>query len=194
MTPIPITDSYHITERIGWMNKISKDFYFWSIAIGLGVGGSLVVLSRLVERRNLLFVAIFLLLYPTIIKFILWYKAWESIQDGSARATPIQAVAFLFIPFFNLYWMFQFSWGFSKDYNKYIQRHGINSPMLPEGLFLAGNILALTTWLPFIGVLTLIICYVINVVIVSKLCDVINTLAEAGPRTGAPPVVPVGRH
>lgn len=175
------------------MNKISKNFFFWSIAIGGGVGSLLAILSRLAGRPNALFgLALLPLLYTGIIKLILWYKAWESIQDGSARAAPIQAIAFLFIPFFNLYWIFQVVWGFSKDYNKYIQRHQINVPMLPEGLFLADCILVFTVWLPFIGVLTHIAVYVIGLFIAWMLCDVVNNLAEAGPRAGAPRGFPVG--
>jgi hypothetical protein len=36
------------------------------------------------------------------------YRAWKCLQPGGlARTTPGKAIGFLFIPFFNLYWIFQ---------------------------------------------------------------------------------------
>jgi Na+/proline symporter len=50
---------------------------------------------------------------------VLLYKAWTAIQHGPVpvRTTPGKAVGFLFIPFFNCYWIFQALWGWTKDYN-----------------------------------------------------------------------------
>src|SRR5438128_808183 len=63
--------------------------------------------------------------YASIMSMVLLYKAWQSIQDGQARTTPGKAVGFMFIPLFNLYWIFQAIYGFAVDYNKYTQRHNI---------------------------------------------------------------------
>ncbi len=41
-----------------------------------------------------------------IAKCTLVYRMWAQIQSGHPRTTPACAVGFLFIPLFNLYWIF----------------------------------------------------------------------------------------
>ena len=77
-----------------------------------------------------------LTLAAIVLWLMLFYKSWQAIQDGHARTTPGKAIGFLFIPFFLAYWMFQCIWGFAKDYNAYIERHGIETKRLPSGFFL----------------------------------------------------------
>src|SRR5215472_4189380 len=115
------------------MKKLSKGFYLSAVAIS--VIGSIVFLvgyaplyyrmiSAMIASNNsgtewtslgprtFLFAAIgdILSLYGGIALLVLIYQMWQSIQDGHARTTPGKAVGFLFIPFFNLYWMFQAVW------------------------------------------------------------------------------------
>jgi len=71
------------------------------------------------------------------------YKAWALIQDGSPRTSPGQAIGFLFIPLFNLYWMFVAYWGLAQDLNKYAQERGITARPAAEGMILWGIILIL---------------------------------------------------
>lgn len=49
------------------------------------------------------------------------------IADGQARTSPGRALGFLFIPFYNLYWMFQVLPGWASDFNAYCARHGIRA-------------------------------------------------------------------
>lgn len=58
-----------------------------------------------------------------VLQYILIYKFWQVIQDGFARTSPGKAVGFLFIPFFNFYWMYVAYHGLAKDMNAYIDRH-----------------------------------------------------------------------
>lgn len=53
------------------------------------------------------------------------YRCWELVQDGQAQTTPGQAVGFLFIPFFNLYWMFVAIRGLAEDLNSYARRRNL---------------------------------------------------------------------
>ena len=41
-----------------------------------------------------------------IFSLVVLHTAWKSIQDGNAFTTPGKAVGYLFIPFFNYYWIF----------------------------------------------------------------------------------------
>ena len=72
------------------------------------------------------------------------YKLWSAIEQGNVRTTPGKAVGFMFIPFFNLYWMFQVYWGWAVDYNNYCDERGINGPKMAPGLPMAYCICTLT--------------------------------------------------
>jgi hypothetical protein len=67
------------------------------------------------------------------------YRAWSCLQQGGlARTTPGKAIGFLFIPFFNLYWMFQAIKGLASDWNRTVSAYGDlkMAPKLSEGVFL----------------------------------------------------------
>jgi hypothetical protein len=72
-----------------------------------------------------------------IASYVFIYKQWKAIDDGQARTTPGKAIGYLFIPFFNIYWAFNIFFGWPTDYNKYIQRYGIQAPQLSQGLWIA---------------------------------------------------------
>ena len=120
------------------------------------------------------------LIYATVVMLILFYRMWASIQDGHARTSPGKAVGFLFIPLFNLYWMFQVLWGFSKDYNSYVERNALRVPKLPEGLFLLYNILYFAIWVPILG---FVAYWVVSFIIISRICDAVNALPDGTPAT-----------
>lgn len=121
----------------------------------------------------LFLVVVPLAIYVFVVNLVFVYKAWESLQDGHARTGPCKAIGFLFIPFFNFYWIFQAFWGFARDYNSYISRHSITTARsLPEGLFLAHCILVLLSWLPLVGLAD----FIIYAVIMSNICDGVNKL------------------
>ena len=61
----------------------------------------------------------------TIFQCLLLYHGWKEIPGDIARTTPGKAIGFLFIPLFNLYWMFIAYNGLGKDMNKTFQRFGI---------------------------------------------------------------------
>ncbi len=117
-----------------------------------------------------------LLLFAVVVLMVFIYRMWASIQDGYARMTPGQAVGFLFIPLFNLYWIFQVFSGFAQDFNRLLYRRGHNTTPLPEGLFVAYPILIICSMIPFIGQLASIAAFVLLLLIVAKICDGVNAL------------------
>ncbi len=191
------------------MRHLSKGFYISSIGgagilgtiisyipsimlTGACIPGSIPTDARILDVIFIAVLGIILLLYAGVVALVWCYKIWNTIQDDYVRTTPGKAIGFLFIPFFNLYWAFQATWGFAKDYNSYLSRHGLSASKLPEKLFLAYCILALITTLAA-GVLSLatttglvyagLACYIINfivfTIIASKVCDAINSLPQA---------------
>ncbi len=88
----------------------------------------------------------------------------------------------MFIPFFNFYWMFQAVWGFAVDYNKYVDRHRLQVPRLPDGLFLTANILTLAMIIPFVNFVIGFVLLIVYLIVIVKICDAVNALALA-PKT-----------
>ena len=166
--------------------RLSKGFYLSSFISGgaMGIIASIIwIINVFTEKDDILFIislgtGIIPSIYGITIFCVFWYKVWVSIQDGHARTTPGKAIGFMFIPFFNGYWLFQSIWGFAKDYNTYIQRHGLNNPKLPDGLFLAYCILGCCSVLPAVGMAVSIAALVIYAIIINKVCDVINNLTN----------------
>ena len=164
--------------------RVSKGFYLGSVAaaMGLTIILRLSVVSSTGESAGagtpLMAAACLPMLYGAIVMLVLCYKAWASIQDGYARTTPGKAVGFLFIPFFNFYWVFQAIWGFAQDFNRYTQRHGIPAALLPEGLSLAYVLLFFVAWIPSLGILA-IAESMIGLILISQVCDAVNRISQA---------------
>ena len=104
--------------------------------------------------------------------YVLLYKAWQAIQDGQPRTTPGKAVGFLFIPFFNFYWMFIAYWGWAKDCNAYISSKGLSLSPLPEKLYLAFPIILLCSGIPYVTAATALGSYQPYVVAVPTLAAI----------------------
>ncbi len=71
--------------------------------------------------------------------YITLFRSWKCLQPGGlARTSPGQAIGFLFIPFFNLYWMFQALRGLATDWNTTVETYPDlkAAPKLSGGVFL----------------------------------------------------------
>lgn len=86
-----------------------------------------------------------LIVISFILLLFLLYRCWNVIQDGYAHTTPGKAVFFLFIPFFNIYWLFVAFYCLASDLNKYIVRHELNVEPCSKGLVLFSCIVDLIT-------------------------------------------------
>ena len=187
------------------VQPVSKAFYFGIYLGGSILGGILMAIAMFAfigsaaasENGNLdstatgviagagvlvLLLAIACFLASSIVLFVLYYKMWNAIQDGYARTTPGKAIGFMFIPFFNIYWMFQAIWGYSKDYNEYLRRYSIPTKPLSEGLFLAACIVPWLGMIPLVGWLACIANLIIFIIVVNAICDSINALAYIQPQ------------
>jgi hypothetical protein len=82
------------------------------------------------------------MLFSAVIFLLFIYKIWGALQDGRASTTPLPAALLLLVPVFNLYWIFKVIYGFAQEYNRLADRHRLNVPKLPTGLYLAFCLLA----------------------------------------------------
>jgi len=182
------------------MQPISKGFYLGSIVGGI-VGGTVLVGIGLAVMAGgddvggaILAVAYIPLIYGAVVAAVLIYKIWVAIQGPTARTTPGKAVGFLFIPFFNFYWIFQAFWGWTKDYNALVAQKGVSAPRAPEGLALTMCILTLVGIIPFVGYVTALVNIVLTIVFYNAAINGANALAAApaapAVEEGAPPPLP----
>ncbi len=102
--------------------------------------------------------------------YIYLYRAWSCLKPGGfARTTPGAAVGMLFIPFFNLYWIFQAFLGLAKDWNKTMATYSDlkTAPRMPEGIFLTFCI----------GCFIPPVAFIMIFPVMSRICNGINFFA-----------------
>jgi len=186
------------------MKRLSKWFYLGSMVGGQVAGISLLIaavvllvlsgiltdfivnlsyagLWAVVVSALLILLGCAAILYGASIWYLLLYKAWEVIQDGSASTTPQKAVGFIFIPFYNFYWIFKAWHGLARDYNRYIARHGVTAPKMKEGLFLSFCILYICSAVPFLNYVAGLPFLVIFTINSNEIIDGVNTLLAQQP-------------
>jgi len=96
-----------------------------AVAEGLAFNGrimlDIVFLRDMANRPTLVFLGVFSLV-PWLISIVFFcmmlYRLWELVPRQSRRYEPGHMVAFIFIPLFNLYWIFVAVLGCGKAYNK----------------------------------------------------------------------------
>lgn len=87
-----------------------------------------------------------------VMQLVLLYRNWKVIANAKGLATEAgQAVGFLFIPVFNLYWQFIAHWKLSEGQEKFIQQAGISSTKTPnKGIAMA---YCVCSCIPYVSIL-----------------------------------------
>lgn len=133
-------------------------------------------------------VALFAGWVSTIVAYILGlialFRAWKLLQPGQPRTTPGKAVGFLFIPFFNLYWIFVAFYGWAQDWNRIRADHAqfASVPSASPGLFLTTLIVALSLsigiFIPVLNLLLMVAAPILFLIMFSQIYRVVNALAK----------------
>jgi len=116
------------------------------------------------------------LLVLTVYPFVLLAKMWSSIQDEWTTVTPGKAIGFLFIPFFNLYWIFRVWAGYATEYDNYVLRHNLSVAPLESGSFTVYPIFAVLGGLLYFPIIVLPF---LMFPMIGKACDAVNGLSTA---------------
>ncbi len=147
-----------------------KAIYMTFIAGGFLSCGLLTLWGAVDSKVDELLYFSWMPLIPALIMlYVMIYKMWASIQDGMARTSPGKAVGMLFIPLFNLYWLWQVFCGWAQDYNAHLERNRINAPRISEGLFMT---YVISSYVCFPVALVLLF------VIVNAICNAVNALSR----------------
>jgi hypothetical protein len=131
--------AYHVHElRLIFSSTIEDTLIFQQRSALTLTGFAAVVLGVL------------LLLIAQLLFLVFAYQCWKLIQDGQARTGPIKAMVLLFVPLFNLYWVFIAIGSLSRGLNEYAERRGIPGRPASTALAVAYCILVISCFTPFI--------------------------------------------
>ncbi|MCI0461344.1 MAG: DUF4339 domain-containing protein, partial [Gemmataceae bacterium] len=120
-----------------------------------------------------------------VLSCVLYYKAWNQIQDGQARTSAGMAVGLLLVPFFNLYWVFVAVYGLAWDLHRYVVRRGwytrpnLGPYPLSPGLALACSILFVASWVPVVNFAALPVALVMELVLMTSIKNASMEIAAA---------------
>lgn len=159
--------------------RLSGQFYVWSIAVGYGLAALLFIISWWKSQHygpQIGAVWSLWALVPLVYSVVIWLRLvfviWEAIQDGYARVTPGKAVGLLLIPFFNFYWVFRAVACFPKDYNEFVDRHELKAPKLEPHMFVAFSVLFCA------GSHASFALIIVGAILARRICDAVNLIPE----------------
>lgn len=106
-------------------------FGLW-VGIQIGSGVALLRMADMVETGDeegllaAIMVWFLLLIGATVARMTMLYQFWSRIPPSIARTTPGKAIGLLFVPLYNIYWLFVAIRGLAQDMNTTLAR--TNSP------------------------------------------------------------------
>ncbi len=136
-------------ELIKKLKESLNVFNIFAVIAGVGCGVITLLSVFSADLKDYTVLGMFVLmefaaaLLMFIFGFIILHRSWQSIPEGEGRATPGKAVGFLFIPFFNLYWIFIAYYGLALDLNEQWRRNGMGGNVINDGGILTMVILFL---------------------------------------------------
>jgi hypothetical protein len=116
------------------------------------------------------------IIVQAVYNFAILAKMWGAIQDGQTPISIGKAIGFLFIPFFNVYWIFVVWGSFPTHYNNFIERQRLNAPRLTSGVY---SLFPLMILLTGIFVFPLLAMPLVFAFVIARTCDAVNELKAA---------------
>jgi hypothetical protein len=184
-------NSSHQLNRISY--KTDKEYFtqklvslFTGYLIGLFIGIMLIALGAIKnpdEHATIIIIGFLLTLISSVLAIIMLYNLWDfTIKESKFQGikapieSPGKAVGFLFIPLFNLYWIFKSIGNLPIILNKIsIQRTG--KSIIPHDLGIIISILTLMAFLPTLSVVFSIVnCLILLPVFYYKAIKAIDKL------------------
>ncbi|MBN1594277.1 MAG: hypothetical protein JW941_13620 [Candidatus Coatesbacteria bacterium] len=134
--------------------RISKRGFLWAYCGSFGfaifmafVGGVFAGILGSYAGVSFIVATAISIIFFIVTHFVFIYRIWKEIQDGETSTSAGLAVGLLFIPIFNLYWIFHVLTGFVREYNALLKRHQAKLPRLKNGVYLAYAILTSMSFL-----------------------------------------------
>jgi len=192
------------------MTCVSKPLYFGTYLAAMLIGVLFSTVGTLVQMEDgadealpFFFVATPFGVYAFVVFCTLIYKMWKAVPASVARTTPGKAVGFLFIPLFNMYWIFPALWGWSRDWNSYAANAEVKLQPISETLSLVIAVvwvvssvfgtIASFTGEPGVGLALSAPNYVLIPILIFTVCDRLNAaplqpVLHTNPHDAGPPL------
>lgn len=150
-----------------WVGSFAGSFVLFILALVILITGG-------EEKAGLAgiicLVGVIVMLLSGVFFCINLYRAWACVQSGGVQVTPGKAIGFMFIPFFNLYWVFVAINGLPKDWNRVVSSY--------EDLKTAPKLSETTFLLYCIGMFFAPLALIMIFPMMSQLCKGINFFAS----------------
>jgi len=152
-----------------------------AVILCLGTIGNFKVYTRMFFRSAGLASPISTLTAITVIAFVvffmIWhYHNWDLLDKDLRKTTPGKAVGYLFIPFYNFYWIFvSYIWlweGLNAMGKRYMSKDWVEMSL---GIPIAFAILVLLSAIPFVGITS----GVLTLLLIMKTNSYVRELWEA---------------
>lgn len=111
-----------------------------------------------------------------IFNYLVLERMWRAIQDGQTTITVKQAIGFLFIPLFNIYWIFRTWASFPTEFNRYVERYDLPVPPLARNFFVAYPVLILLAAVLYVPVFAVPFVFL---AVAYRACGAVDELDEA---------------
>ena len=159
----PMQRPQRVDLALGPPAPISKAAYRLPLYLGIAAAAGVIATASRPYDPTRFGVAALCLLPGLVMQLVLVYRIWQAIRDQYARTSPLKAVLLLLLPVFNLYWLFHVVPGYATDFNRFVERHRIDTPILSQNLILAAIVI------PGVGLF-------IWWSVVGKLCEGVNAV------------------
>ncbi len=83
--------------------------------------------------------------------FMVLFRCWALLEGSTAKITPERAVGFLFIPFFNFYWIFRAIKDLADAMNEFIEANNLPVKKISVKLSLAASVAFILNAVPILG-------------------------------------------
>jgi hypothetical protein len=122
-------------------------------------------------------------LFASVYRLIAIYRCWAVLYGHTGRANPSDAIAKLFWPFYNFYWIFQAVRGLAVDANSYSREQGLNCTV-NVGLATATCVLTFASGVPYLGVvIALFFVPVLDTILIYQLAKFLRVSLDREPST-----------
>jgi|GEM_PF-6760766 len=113
--------------------QVRRNYYRWLLytvicVLFFALGAALVVTTNSIELGvAFIIIAIAFFIIALVRGYIFLYYLWKAVYfDRKGEITPRKAIGFLFIPFFNFYWVFVYNLGLIKRLKKIRSANGFS--------------------------------------------------------------------
>ncbi len=162
---------------------MNKGLYLAAVYGGLLGGGALAAFGAtlLGEREDVGVVALvvgcaLIVIVPAVAMAVLAYRMWSALPVRERSTSPGAAVGLLFVPLFNLYWVFRVYPGFARDFNRCAAARSDELYPISQSLFTAFAVLTLLGVVPFVGFLASLLNLFLVGFVIGTACDAVNQL------------------